>query len=111
QTREERIGMSLYMIQAAYTPQAWGSMIKKPEDRSKAIKALAENLGGKLVSLYHCFGKYDVVVVLDMPGNVEAAATSLAAVAGGHLKSLVTTPLMTVEETVSSAKKTGGVRC
>jgi uncharacterized protein with GYD domain len=102
--------MSYYMIQAAYTPQAWGAMIKKPEDRSKAIGALAKKLGGKLVSLYHSFGDYDVVVIIDVPGNVNAAAMSLAAYSGGHLKSLVTTPLMTVSETVSAARKAGGVR-
>ena len=102
--------MALFMIQAAYTAEAWASMIKKPEDRSKAVAALAKDLGGKMVSLYHSFGKFDVVMIVDMPSNVEAAAASLAACAGGHLKSLQTTPLLTVEETMDAARKAGGVR-
>ena len=102
--------MAYYMIQAAYTSQAWAAMTKKPEDRSKALGALVEKLDGNLVSLYHCFGKYDVVAIVEMPGNVQAASAALAISAGGHLKSLVTTPLMTVEETMQAAKKAGGVR-
>jgi uncharacterized protein with GYD domain len=102
--------MALFMIQAAYTAEAWATMIKKPEDRSKAVASLAKELGGKLVSLYHSFGKYDVVLIMEMPSNVEAAAASLAACAGGHLKSVQTTPLLTVEETMDAARKASGVR-
>ncbi len=102
--------MAYYMIQAAYTGQAWAAMTKKPEDRSRALAGLVEKLGGKLLSLYHSFGKFDVVAIVDMPGNVPAAAVSLAVAAGGHLKSLVTTPLLTVEETMAAAEKAGGIR-
>lgn len=102
--------MAHYMIQGAYTAEAWAAMTKKPEDRTKALAALVEKLGGELVSLYHCFGKYDVVAIIDMPGNVAAAATSLAIATGGHLKSLETTSLLTVKETMEAMKKAGGIR-
>ena len=35
---------------------------------------------------YYSFGKYDVVVIVEMPDNVSAAAIVIAAVAGGALK-------------------------
>jgi uncharacterized protein with GYD domain len=102
--------MAYYMIQGAYTAQAWAAMTKKPEDRSAALRALVKKLGGKVVALYHSFGKYDVVAIIDMPGNVTAAAAALAIAAGGHLKAFETTPLMTVAETMEAASKAGRIR-
>ncbi len=40
-----------------------------------------------------------------MPGNVEAAAFSLAAAAGGAVRTIKTTPLLTVAEGVEAMKK------
>ena len=40
-----------------------------------------------------------------MPRNVEAAAFSLAATAGGAVKSIKTTPLLTMEEGMEAMKK------
>src|SRR5260370_10300622 len=40
-TKEDRT-MALYMLQAAYTPQAWAAMASKPEDREQAARALTE---------------------------------------------------------------------
>lgn len=102
--------MAYFMLQGSYTADAWAAMTKKPEDRTKALSALVEKLGGKLVSLYHCFGKYDVVAIIDMPGSVQAAAASLAIVTGKHLRQIQTTPLLTVEEMMEAMKKAGGLR-
>jgi hypothetical protein len=40
-----------------------------------------------------------------MPGNVEAAAFSLAAAAGGAVRSIKTTPLLTTAEGTDAMKK------
>jgi len=40
-----------------------------------------------------------------MPSNVSAAALSIAAAAGGALKSCITTPLLTFEEGLEAMKK------
>jgi hypothetical protein len=37
--------MALYMAQFAYTPEAWTAFTKHPEDRTKAVQALAQKLG------------------------------------------------------------------
>jgi len=100
--------MAHYLIQAAYTTDAWAAMVKGPQNRIEAIRPAVEGLGGKVVGGWFAFGKYDVVAVLEMPDNVSAAAFSIAAAAGGALKALKTTPLMTMEEGMSAAKKASG---
>ena len=37
--------MALYMVQFAYTPEAWTGFTKHPEDRTAAVQKLAQNLG------------------------------------------------------------------
>ena len=44
--------MATYMTQFSYTPEAWASLAKNPEDRGKAFASLAEKLGGKMHNFY-----------------------------------------------------------
>ncbi|MBX6773346.1 MAG: GYD domain-containing protein [Chloroflexi bacterium] len=99
--------MALYMTQFAYTADAWKALTRSPEDRREAIGALAQRLGGRLVSLYYAFGEYDGVVISDMPDDVSAAALAIAAAAPGHLKAMRTTRLLTVEETLEALRRAG----
>jgi uncharacterized protein with GYD domain len=55
--------------------------------------------------VYFAFGEYDIVGILDMPANADAAAFAIAANAGGAIKSIKTTPLMTIEEGIGAMKK------
>ena len=96
--------MAYYLIQAAYTPEAWAKMVKSPQDRKAAIAPMIEKLGGRLESFWISFGDYDAAVILQAPDNVTAAALSLAASAGGSVKAIKTTPLMTMEEGMEIAK-------
>jgi len=99
--------MPHYLVQTAYTPEACAAMVKSPQDRLEAIRAVVERLGGKLLSMYMAFGEYDVVGVAEMPDNVSAAAFSLAVSAGGGIKAIRTTPLMTMQEGVEAFRKAG----
>ena len=101
--------MARYLFQASYTPEAWAAQVKNPQNRVEAVRPVVESLGGKFESVYYAFGEYDVVVILDMPDNVSAAALSLALNAGGALKATKTTPLMAVEEGMEAMRKAGGV--
>jgi uncharacterized protein with GYD domain len=101
--------MAQFMLQVAYTSQAWASLVKRPQDRAAAIRPVIEKLGGKLVSAWLSFGDYDSIVVCDMPDNVSAAAFSIAVSAGGAIKAAKTTPLMTLEEGVQAMKKAQGL--
>ena len=97
--------MPKYLLQAAYTPEAWGTLVKKPQDRAAEVRAAVEKSGGKVESFYYAFGKYDVVLTVDMPDNVTAASFSIAAAAGGALSAIRTTPLMTVAEGTQAMRK------
>jgi uncharacterized protein with GYD domain len=101
--------MALYMIQGTYTAEAWATMTKNPQDRSIPIRDLAQKFGGRLVSVYYCFGEYDVVVLVEAPDDINASALVLAAVSPGHLKAIKTTKLLTVEETMEAMRKAGNV--
>ena len=90
--------MPRYMYEAAYTPEAWAALVQKPQDRIEAIRPAIRKLGGKIETAYFAFGDYDIVAIANMPDNVSAAAFSLAVSAGGSVKSIGTTPLMTIRE-------------
>ncbi len=100
--------MPLFLFQASYTAEAWAAQVKNPKDRIRVIKPIARKLGGKIVHGWLSFGEYDVVGVCEMPDNTSAAAFSIAAGAGGALKALKTTPLITPDEGVEAMKKAAG---
>src|SRR6058998_2865424 len=100
--------MAHYLLQLSYTPQAWANLIQNPADRIEAVRPAVESLGGKIESAFFAFGDYDLVVIIDMPNNVNAAAISLAFNSGGALSSIKTTVLMTVQEGLEAMKKAGG---
>lgn len=87
--------MPYYLVQAAYTSEAWAALVKAPQNRLDAVRPVIEKLGGKIEGGWLAFGEYDVVLVCQMPNNVNATAFSMAASAGGAVKAVKTTPLMT----------------
>jgi uncharacterized protein with GYD domain len=105
-TKEASI-VAVYMIQVTYTAEAWATMTENPQDRSIPVSALLKELGGRLIDLYFCFGEYDVVALAEAPDDVFALATTMAAVTPGHLKSIKTTRLFTVEESLEAMRMAG----
>jgi uncharacterized protein with GYD domain len=99
--------MPLYMTQFGYTAEAWRALVKNPEDRAKAFRALAEKFGGKLHALYYAFGEYDGVAIYEAPDDTTATAIVLAATAPGHLRGTRTTTLLTVEQTMQAMRAAG----
>lgn len=97
--------MASYLLQVAYTPEAWANMIAHPHDRIDAVRPVIEKLGGKVTQGWFAFGDYDIVTIVEMPTNVEAAAFSLAAAAGGAIRAIKTTPLMSAAEGIEAMKK------
>jgi uncharacterized protein with GYD domain len=104
---EEVLFMAGFLVQVSYTPEALSSLIAKPQNRMAVVKKTVENLGGTLNGSWMSFGDYDLVMLLDMPNNVSAAALALAAAAGGSLKSIKTTPLLSIEQANAAIKKAG----
>ncbi len=96
-----------YLLQVAYTPEAWASLVAQPQNRLDAVRPAVEKLGGKILQGWFAFGDYDLIAILEMPTNVEAAAFSLAASAGGAIRSIKTTPLLSTTEGIEALKKAG----
>jgi len=100
--------MPHYLLQAAYTHDAWAAMVKSPQNRLDAVRPVVEKLGGKIDGGWLSFGEYDVVLICQLPSNVSAAAFSMAASAGGAVKAVKTTPLMSIDEAMEAMRKAGG---
>lgn len=97
--------MPHYLQQVAYSPEGWAALVKNPQNRFEAIRPAIERLGGKILNGWFAFGEYDIVAIVEMPTNVDAAAIAVAFAAGGACKTVKTTPLLTAEEAVQALKK------
>jgi uncharacterized protein with GYD domain len=93
------------MWQGAYTAEGWATLIEKPENRIQAVRPAIERLGGKIRNAFFSFGEYDVILIIEMPDNVSAAALSMAIASGGVVKSARTTVLMSPDDGLAAIKK------
>ncbi len=100
--------MARYLFQAAYTSEAWAAQVQNPQNRIDVIRPVIERLGGRIECAYFAFGDYDLIGIMEMPDNVSAAAFSLAGSAGGGIKAVKTTPLLTIDEGIEALKKAAG---
>jgi uncharacterized protein with GYD domain len=102
--------MSLFMYQAAYTPEALAAMVKSPQDRIElAAKPVIEAVGGKMLAAGYSFGEFDITVVYEAPSVVNAAALAAAVGAGGAVKSARTTNLLSGAEWIEALTLAGEV--
>jgi uncharacterized protein with GYD domain len=97
--------MARYLLQLAYTPEAWAAQLKDPQNRAEVVKPVLDSVGARFECFYYAFGEYDIVGVIEAPDNVSIAACSLAFSAGGALKAVKTTPLMTVDEGLDAMRR------
>jgi uncharacterized protein with GYD domain len=97
--------MPLYLSRFTYTPETWARLIESPEDRRNAAESYIEGVGGKLHGFWYAFGQHDGYTLWEAPENVSMAAVALAIAGGGALRSLETTVLLTVDETMDALRK------
>jgi uncharacterized protein with GYD domain len=101
--------MALYLLQVSYTSESWAAQLQQPQNRREAVAPVIERLGGYIESAYYAFGEYDIILIIELPDNVTAAAFSLAVSAGGAVKSIKTTPLLGIEEGIEAMRMAAGV--
>ena len=83
--------MPKYLVQGSYTDQGLKGLLKEGgSKRRMMVEKLAEEMGGKLDVFYFTFGDDDFVIILDLPSNIDMAATAIVAQASGMVKSRVT---------------------
>jgi uncharacterized protein with GYD domain len=97
--------MPHYLQQVAYSQEGWVALVANPQNRIESVRPAIEKLGGKIEAAWFSFGDYDVVVIVDLPDNVSAAAIAMAFAAGGACKSVQTIPLISPEEATQALIK------
>ena len=58
-----------------------------------------------VICLTLSFGEYDIMAIVEYPGNQQSASAAMALAAGKALKAARTTPLMAIEEGVAAMKE------
>jgi uncharacterized protein with GYD domain len=102
--------MPLYLSRFSYTPETWARLIANPEDRRAAAQSYIESVGGKLHGFWYAFGTHDGYNLFEAPDNVSMSAVALAISGGGALRSLETTVLLSVDETLDALRKAEQIR-
>jgi len=97
--------MAAYLLQVAYSADGWKGLVADPQDRIAAVTPAVEQLDGSVIAGWLCFGEYDVVLIADFPDDTAVAAFSMAVAAGGSVKSIRTTPLISTADGVEAMKK------
>ena len=98
--------MPKYLIQGSYSDEGLKGLLKEGgSKRRQAAEQTVEGVGGRLEAFYYAFGKYDFVIIADLPSNVDATAVSLNANLSETLKSHMTV-LITPEEVDQATRKT-----
>ncbi len=77
--------MPTYISFASYTDQGIRNVKDSPK-RLDAAKDLVKNLGGELKQFYLTMGAYDIVIVLDLPGDDAAATFALSLCSFGNVR-------------------------
>ena len=75
--------MPHYLIQVAYNSDGVAALVKEPQDRIEKVRPAVEGLGGSIECAYYAFGEHDIVLIVEMPANTQAAAMALAVGAAG----------------------------
>ena len=81
-----RHSIACYLFQASDTSAAWEAQVSNPPNRIEVIRPL----------------------IAEMLDAISAAAFSLTTSAGGALKAIITTPLLTIEEGIEAMKEAAG---
>ena len=102
--------MAKYMWSGSYTQQGIKGVISEGGSARRAVvEKMMASLGGKLECLYFSFGPDDVVIIVDMPDNVSAAAVGMTVAASGAVSGRITV-LLTPEEVDQAARKSPAYR-
>ena len=101
--------MAILITQGRFTREYLKGGLAKPEDRQAAISRLCEQAGGTLLSLYFTMGRYDFIVISEMPDAQAASVLSLVAAAGGGIEDAVTTQAYTPGEAKALFERAGRI--
>ena len=96
-----------FLIKASYSSDAWKNQIDNPQNRIKIVGKQMESMGCKLIQGYLAFGEDDLVIIVEAPDNVTAAAMLIKVASSGAISNISTTVLIDPEDGVDAIKKAG----
>ena len=97
--------MGHYLIRASYTQAGIQGVLKDGgTGRRTAIDALVASVGGTIESCYWALGEDDILITVELPDNVAAAAVA-ATVGASGAASITTTVLLTADEVDAAVAK------
>jgi uncharacterized protein with GYD domain len=97
-TLRRRADMPKYICEAKYNAEGKRGLLKdKASGRREVVEKMFSGLGGKMESMYFCFGDSDVIIIGELPDNTAAAAVSAAVGASGLVDAKIVV-LLTVAE-------------
>jgi hypothetical protein len=93
------------MTQFAYTPETWAALTRNPEDRSKALRRLLENMGGRLVYFYNSFGSTTACSSTRLPTRAPPPRPFWLPYRLGTWRAFKATTLLSVEDSMEAMRK------
>jgi len=102
--------MAKFLVHSSYTREGVEGLIREGGSSRRAMaERMIESLGGRLEAFYFAFGPDDVILLVDLPDNVSAAAVAMATTRSGAVTSRATV-LLTPEEIDQAAAMMVGYR-
>lgn len=99
--------MAYYLLRAKYAQDAMSALVARPEDRMITTTKLLKGIGGRLHYYFFCFGEFDIVLLFELPDQINAAALSMVLQSAGTVTAVETTPLMTMEDAIAAMQIAG----
>ena len=97
--------MSAYLALFTYEKDAWRDMVRRPEDREAAARAVIDAAGGRLVAFYWMLGDHDGLAIYEAPDASAAAAVTVAIFASGRVADVRTHALLSAPEALSALEQ------
>jgi uncharacterized protein with GYD domain len=104
--------MLKFLMKFNYSSASWARMLTVTDDRTAAVAALVEHLGGNLESMYWEVEDAAAFVVCELPDSLCAAAAITAATRTGGFKDVQIFQLLTqdqLRDVVALARSAEGI--
>jgi uncharacterized protein with GYD domain len=94
-----------YLAQFTYEKAAWRDMVRRPEDREAAARAVIDAAGGSLLAFYWMLGDHDGLAIYEAPDAPAAAAVTVAILASGRISDVRTNALLAGPEALGALRR------
>jgi uncharacterized protein with GYD domain len=101
--------VSTYLALFTYEKAAWREMVRHPEDREAAARAVIGAAGGTLLAFYWMLGDHDGLAIYEAPDAATAASVTVAILASGRVADVRTNALLSSADTLDALERAKSV--